>query len=97
MGGFMNYIYSALWFIIAIYLFYQGIKQTKALFMLSAFFLYMSVWYLIDAILPGIDMFNGVYGIIFRCVAGVVLIVCIIAYIRYRKAITAIMNEQKDE
>lgn len=93
MEDFSGYIYSAMWFIIAIYLFYQAFRQSKFMFFLSAFFLYMSIWYLIDTLMPDINLFEGIYVIIFRCIAAVVLIVCITVYVRYKREIAKIMNE----
>jgi len=97
MDNFTGYIYSAMWFIIAVYLFYQAFKQTKFFFFLSAFFLYMAGWYLTDTILTNVNLFEGTYVVIFRCVAGFVLVISLIAYIRYKRAISAIMKENKDD
>ncbi|MBQ8860945.1 MAG: hypothetical protein IJ015_06400 [Ruminococcus sp.] len=85
MDAFSGYIYSALWLIIAVYLFYQAFKESKFLFFLSAFFLFLSGWYLADELLKTINLFEGVYSWIFRSVALVVLIICAIVYLRYRK------------
>lgn len=96
MDNYTGYIYSAMWFIIAVYLFCQAFKQTKFFFFLSAFFLYMAGWYLTDTILTNVNLFEGTYVIIFRSVAGVVLVVSVIAYIRYRKTIADIMKENQE-
>ncbi len=86
MDQFTGYLYSAMWLIIAIYLAYQAFKQSKFLLVLSAFFLFLTGWYLTDTILPDPDLFSGIYGTIFRSVAAVVLLVCIIVYIIYKKS-----------
>ncbi len=97
MGEFTDYLYTGLWLIIAIYLFYQGFKESKFMFFLSAFFLYMAGWSIAGIVMPDVDMYSGMYGIIFRCIAAVVLVICIIAYIRYRRAIASIMKENKEK
>ena len=96
MDNYTGYIYSAMWFIIAVYLFFFSFKQTKFFFFLSAFFLYMAGWYLTDTILTDVNLFEGTYVIIFRSVAGIVLVASAIAYIRYKKAIANIMKENQE-
>lgn len=85
MDAYSGYIYAALWLIIAVYLFYQAFKETKFLFFLSGFFLFLSGWYLCDELLTDINMFEGVYSLVFRGIAVVVLVVCAIKYLSYRK------------
>ncbi len=85
MDAYTGYVYAAMWLIIAIYLFYTAIKNNKFFFVLSGFFLFLSGWYLADELLA-VDLFSGVYSYIYRGVAIVVLIVCAVAYMKYRKA-----------
>lgn len=85
MDAFSGYIYSALWLIIAVYLFVHAFKETKFFFFLSSFFLFLSGWYLADELLKNVDLFEGVYSLIFRGVAVAVLIVCAAVYLKYRK------------
>ncbi|MBR2715455.1 MAG: hypothetical protein IKB73_04520 [Ruminococcus sp.] len=87
MDAYTGYIYSAVWLIIAVYLFFTAIKHSRFFFFLSGFFLYLSGWYLLDEILTDVDMFSGVYNLIFRGVAVVVLIVCTVVYVRYKRDI----------
>ncbi len=95
--GFSGYLYCGLWLIIAIYMTYLGFKENKFLFVIATFFLFMSGWYLADELLTNVDMFSGVYSLIFRGVAVVVLVVCIIAYIRYRKIISSYKKDNNDK
>ncbi|MBQ2972256.1 MAG: hypothetical protein IJE16_06875 [Ruminococcus sp.] len=85
MDAYSGYIYSALWLIIAVYLFVQALKDTKFLFFLSAFFLFLSGWYLCDELIKGVNLFEGIYSWIFRGVAVVVLLVCVIVYFSRRQ------------
>lgn len=85
MDAYTGYIYTALWLILAIYMFYLAFKESKFFFVLSAFFAFLCGWYLTDELLTNVDMFSGVYSLIYRGVAVVVLIVCVIAYLKHRK------------
>ena len=85
MDAFTGYIYSAMWLIIAVYLFFTAIKESKFFFLLSGFFLFLSGWYLADELITTVDLFSGVYSWIFRGVALVVLVISAIAYLKYRK------------
>ncbi len=85
MDAYTGYVYAAMWLVIAIYLFYTALKNSKFFFVLSGFFLFLGGWYLADELLA-VDLFAGVYSYIYRGVAIVVLIACAIAYMRYRKS-----------
>lgn len=85
MDAYTGYVYAGMWLVLAIYLFYTAIKNSKFFFVLSGFFLFLSGWYLADELLP-VNLFEGVYSYIYRGVAIVVLIACAIAYMRYRKS-----------
>ena len=85
MDAFTGYVYTVMWFILAVYMFYLSFKHTKFFFVLSAFFLFLSGWYLCDELIVGVDLFSGVYSWIYRGVALVVLIICVIAYLKYKK------------
>ncbi len=80
------YIATALWFIIAAYLLYTAIRRnrTPILFVLSGFMVFLGVWELIDAI-NDIDMKSGVYGWIYRGVAVLALIACLIWFFLSRR------------
>ena len=85
MEGFTGYIYAATFLIIAVYLFVQAFKSHKILFLLSAYFLFMGGWYLANELLTTVNLFEGMYSWIFRGVALVVLIICAIVYVIYRR------------
>ncbi len=88
MDAFTPYVYTALWLILAIYMFYLAIKNSKFFFVLSGFFLFLSGWYLSDELLTDINLFEGIYVWIYRGVAIIVLIACAFAYLKYRKSAT---------
>ena len=82
----MGYVYAAVWFIIAVYLFWTAIRRdrTPILFILSGFMVFMSVWELIDTI-SDVNMKAGVYGWIYRGAALVALIRCFIWFFKSRR------------
>lgn len=87
MADFLPYVYAVMWFIISIALFYVGRKNHfgPTTVILSGMFMFMGVWWLIDALLPDIDMLNGTYGWVFRIIITVFVLVTVIFYLQYRK------------
>lgn len=79
-----GFLYTALWLILAAYLFYMAVRQYKILFLLSGFMTFLGVWELINT-LTELDMKSGVYGWIYRGVAGVILVLCLIWYFFRRR------------
>ena len=69
------------WFLLAAYLIYSCIRRyrTPIMYILSAFMVFLGVWELID-VLTEVNMKAGVYGWIYRGVALVVLVLCLIWY-----------------
>ncbi len=82
----MGYLYAAVWLLIAGYLLYTAIRRnrTPILFILSGFMFFMAVWELVDTISPA-DLKSGVYGWIYRGVALVALVLCLIWFFRSRR------------
>lgn len=74
-----NYIYVALWYLLAVYLFYVAIKESKFFFILSAFFVFLGTWALVDIFVEA-DLMSGIYGWIYRGVAIIVLILCAVRW-----------------
>jgi hypothetical protein len=87
MTAFMPYIYSAMWFIIAIALFYISRKNNYGFSPIvgGAMFIFMGAWWLIDALLPTYDLMSGTYGWIFRIIILVFVIFMIIFYLQYKR------------
>lgn len=80
----LGYVYAVLWAVIAIYLFSVGIKINKILFLGAGLFTFMSVWWLVNELID-INLFEGIYGIVFRVVVGIVLALFIIFYVISKK------------
>ncbi len=86
MEAYTGYVYAGMWFILAVYMFYLAFKHSKFLFVLSGFFLYSGVWQLTDKLIKT-NLYEPPYSFIYRGVALVVLIACIIVYIRHKKSL----------
>ena len=81
----MQTIYVILWGVLALLTFAVGIKQKAAYaFVISAFFVFMTVWYALDTY-SGIDMFAGTWGIVYKVVLGIFLVLIVGAYILSRR------------
>lgn len=81
MTGFMQNVYVILWGMLALLTFAIGIKQKRAYaFVISACFVFMTVWYALDAY-SGIGMFAGTPGFIYKVVLGIFLVLFAGAYI----------------
>lgn len=79
-----SYLYTALWAILAFYMLYLAIKENRLFLAAFVFFLFMAAWSLLDALLS-INMFSGIYGIIYRSVAGAFLLIFVIGYVIYKR------------
>lgn len=80
----MGYLYAGMWFIIAIVLIVRFRKESKAVYILSAYFAVMGGWWLANE-LVSVDLLNGTYGWILRGVSAVALVVAVLAYYREKK------------
>lgn len=80
----MGYVYSALWFVIAIILIVRFRKESKIIYVLSGYFAVMGVWWLTNEFVS-VDLMNGIYGWIFRGISAVVIVILIIAYFREKR------------
>ena len=81
MTDFMQNVYVILWGVLALLTFAVGIKQkTPYAFIISACFVFMTVWYALDAY-SGIVMFTGTFGIVYKVVLGIFLVLIVGAYI----------------
>ena len=81
MTDFMQNVYVILWGVLALMTFAVGIKQKAPYaFIISACFVFMTVWYALDAY-SGIVMFTGTFGIVYKVVLGIFLVLIVGAYI----------------
>ena len=85
MTDFMQNVYVILWGVLALLTFAVGIKhKAPYAFIMSACFVFMTVWYALDAY-SGIVMFAGTFGIVYKVVLGIFLVLIVGAYILSRR------------
>ena len=74
-----GYLYTVIWFLLAGYLIYVTVTRYRKpmMFVLSGFMVFLAVWELVNVLTP-VDLKAGVYGWIYRGVALVVLVACLI-------------------
>ncbi|MBR1534800.1 MAG: hypothetical protein IJ639_10565 [Ruminococcus sp.] len=75
----LSYIYVVLWYVLALYLIYMGVKQDKFYFVPAVFFVFLGTWALVNNLIET-NLMVGVYGWIYRGVAILALIVCALKY-----------------
>ena len=66
---FLNYAYVFLWAALAVMVVIVGRKERLLACAVASFFVFMAVWYGLRAF-GGIAVFDGVLGIVFKCVLG---------------------------
>lgn len=81
---FMDVVYLILWALLAAYCFYSAHKLSPILYILGSFFVFMFGWYLANDLLP-LNLFDGMYNIIFRCIAGGFLVLFVGLYFWVKK------------
>ena len=74
-----SYLYVVLWYVLAAYLVYWALKESRFFFVPAAFFVFLGSWALAD-ILIETDLMSGVWGWIYRSAALIVLIICAVKY-----------------
>ncbi|MBQ3330492.1 MAG: hypothetical protein IJG87_04860 [Ruminococcus sp.] len=76
-----GWLYVAVWFALAAYLIYVTIRRyrTPLMFILSGFMVFLGVWELVN-MLTAVDLKSGAFGWIYRGVAFVVLVMCLVWY-----------------
>ena len=80
----MGYLFTAMFFIIGIYLIFNAIKEFRFLLLPGIYFVVLGIWWLIDELTPGIDITGGMFAWGIRGVSLVVLIITgAIYYFKY--------------
>lgn len=88
----MGYIYTVLWFITALLLFFKFRKESRIVYVLSGYFIYLGFWWLANQLLEA-DLMNGIYGWIFRGVSLVMLIILAVVYLLEKRSSAAKTTE----
>ena len=78
----MGYFYAVMWLIAGLLLIFTVSKENKIFYFLGAYFLFMGSWWGINEYLHDVNLFDGVYGWVFRGISAIVLIIIIVFYIK---------------
>lgn len=82
----MEYLYAIGFFIIGIYLIYNAIKEFRFLALPGIYFMFLSIWWIVNKLTPDIDLMGGIFGWILRGISVVVLIITgVIYYFKYKR------------
>ena len=71
----MGYMYAAIFIVAGLILVIQMSKENKIFYLAGAYFVVMGGWWMVDAIKPALKVFEGVPGIVFKVITGVVLVI----------------------
>ncbi|MDE7389753.1 MAG: hypothetical protein K2M82_02270 [Lachnospiraceae bacterium] len=80
----IEYLYFAMWLLIAVFLIIFGIKENKIYFLFSVYFIFNAIWWFCDIMVKA-DLFHGIYGWIFRGITAIYLAIVIVCYLRAKK------------
>ncbi|MBR2176394.1 MAG: hypothetical protein IJ861_05560 [Clostridia bacterium] len=95
----MGYVYAVLWIFIAMLLFVRFKKESKIVYPICLYFLFLGGWWLANEFISE-DLLKGSYSWILRAVSVGVLTVCIIVYFLERKKFPSagkMKEEEKEE
>lgn len=82
----MGYIYSIACVIMAFIILVKYTKENKIFYLVSTFLLYVGTWWFLNSILY-INLFSGMYLVIFRIISIIVLISCLFVYNREKNKV----------
>ena len=71
----MGYMYAAIFIVAGLILIFQMSKENKIFYLAGAYFVVMGGWWMVDAIKPALKAFEGVPGIVFKVITGIVLVI----------------------
>lgn len=91
----MNYLYSGVWFIVAVLLYMRFRKESKVIYLLSGYFTFMGIWWLADEILS-VDLMSGTYAWILRGVSFFVVLCLLLMYFRSKSKKSVDAKSQTD-
>lgn len=87
MSDILPYLYAILWLLLAIGTFAFGKKNKLGAITVvaSIMFIFMGIWWTIDALIPSVNLLKGTYGIIVRVVIAVFVLIMLFMYLRIKK------------
>ncbi len=94
----MQYFYAIMWFAVGLILIFSISKENKVFLLAGGFFLVLGGWWLADALLPAMKLFEGGWGIALKCITGAALVILTTAFVKeYRKKGREAQEEQEPE
>ena len=75
----MGYVYSGLWFIMAVVLLAKFRKESKMVYVLGTYFIFLGAWWLADQLVSA-DMLHGTYGWVLRGVSLAAVVISGVVY-----------------
>lgn len=82
----MQYFYAMLWFAVGLILLFSMTKESRIFYVAGGFFLLLGAWWLANALLPEMKLFEGGWGIALRCITGGALAMLAVAFAQeYRR------------
>ena len=76
----MNYFYGAVFLLIGLILMLYMKKENKIFIFIGAYFIILGAWWIVNQLIPAVDIFAGVWGWILRGLGAVTLVVIGIFY-----------------
>ena len=92
----MEYVYTVLWFMMAALLYSKFKSEGKIVYILSGYFVFAGIWWLANQFVAA-DLMTGTYGMIFRGVSVIALVVLILAYIEQKRHAERAENENENK
>lgn len=71
----MDYFYGAIFIFAGLLLIFSLSKENKIFYFAGAYFLVFGGWWIVNALIPDVDIFTGVPGIVFKVISGIALVV----------------------
>ena len=73
----MHYIYAVMMLAAGLILIFSLSKENKVFYVAGGYFLFLGGWWLADGLLPEADLFAGGWGIAFKVITALVLVVLV--------------------
>lgn len=85
-GRALHYIYAVMMLAAGLILIFSLSKENKVFYVAGGYFLFLGGWWLADGLLPEADLFAGGWGIAFKVITALVLVVLVAVFVKeYRK------------
>lgn len=85
-GRALHYIYAVMMLAAGLILIFSLSKENKVFYVAGGYFLFLGGWWLANGLLPEADLFAGGWGIAFKVITALVLVVLVAVFVKeYRK------------